>query len=283
MKTVFAAAAFFLGAFSSEASATDCVSPTAGFPGQHVPTPPDWKFPVWSAACANAGDVATQLACANFNLEDWPRLSRYAEANKCVPTLAKGERRVVFLGDSITDNWSRPGMGGFFAGKPYINRGIGGQTTAHMLLRFRPDVIALQPKVVVILAGTNDIGGNSGPATLQDIQNNLASMADLARANGIRVVLASVPPVTNAVLNAQGKPVFMSSERRILMIPQVNAWLKDFAKSKGHVYLDYFAALADTKGVLQTVYTYDGLHPNAQGYGVMAPLAEAAISRALKK
>lgn len=254
---------------------------TAEFPGQHVPTPEAWNFPVWHSPCKSAGSEATQLACAYFNLEDWPRLGRYADANRCVPAARKDERRTVFIGDSITDNWSKKDRGGFFPGRPYINRGIGGQTTGQMLLRFRPDVIALQPKVVVILAGTNDIGGNSGPATVQDIQNNLASMADLADANGIAVVLASIPPVTGAVLAADGKPKFLPTERRIAMTKEINNWMAGYAKQKGYVYLDYFRALADRDGKLRTSYTYDGLHPDAKGYGVMAPLAEAAITMAL--
>lgn len=248
-----------------------------------MPTPESWKYRVWYTSCKGENSPAAQLECANFNLEDWPRLSRYAEANKCLPAGKKNEKRVVFMGDSITDGWSKVDMGGFFPGKPYINRGIGGQTTAHMLVRFRQDVIALQPKVIVMLAGTNDIGGNAGPASIDEIENNLASMAELAKANGIKVVLASVLPVTAAILDSNGKPKFSPSERRIRMIVQLNEWIAAYAKKQRHVYLDYFTALVDPTGALKVEDTNDGLHPNAAGYAVMAPLAEKAIAKALRK
>ncbi|MDX2023380.1 MAG: SGNH/GDSL hydrolase family protein [Deltaproteobacteria bacterium] len=262
--------------------AVPCTTSDGGYPGQHVSTPNDWIYPVWSAACKSLPTPNAQLACATFNLEDWPRLSRYAAANACVPGAKAGETRVVFMGDSITDNWSSPRMGGFFPGKPYINRGISGQTTPQMLVRFRADVIAHKPQAVVILAGTNDIGGNTGPTTLQDIQNNLASMADLARANGIAVVLASLLPVSGEIKGADGKPLFSPSARRVNMNSQLNAWLKDFTRAHKYVFLDYAHALTDAQGNFDSRYTYDGLHPNAEGYAVMAPLAEQAIAVAIK-
>lgn len=213
---------------------------------------------------------------------DWPNLARYGEANKKVAAPAKNEQRVVFMGDSITDSWDDPVYGGFFPGKPYINRGISGQTTPQMLIRFRPDVVALKPKVVVILAGTNDIAGNTGPMTLEMIEDNLRSMADLAKANGIRVVLASVLPVSDYELR-DGKPLTQTVRRSPEKILALNKWIQAFAKQHGHVYLDYFSATVDDKGLLKNELSDDGLHPNAEGYKVMAPLAEAAITASLKR
>ena len=213
---------------------------------------------------------------------DWPNLARYNEDNKKITPPAKNEQRVVFMGDSITDSWDDPVYGGFFPGKPYINRGISGQTTPQMLIRFRPDVLALKPKVVVILAGTNDIAGNTGPMTLEMIEDNLKSMAELAAANGIRVVLASVLPVSDYELR-DGKPITQTGRRPPEKILALNKWLLDFAKQRGHVYLDYFSATVDDKGFLKNELSDDGLHPNAEGYKVMAPLAEAAIAASLKR
>jgi lysophospholipase L1-like esterase len=190
---------------------------------------------------------------------------------------------VVFIGDSITDMWDDAAAGGFFAGKPYINRGIGGQTTPQMLIRFRPDVIALKPRVVVILAGTNDIAGNTGPTTLAAIQDNLASMVELARANGIRVVLASLLPVSDYERNRQGQPITQTVRRPPEQIKLLNSWIKSYAETNGHTYLDYHSSMVDEKGFLKDELSDDGLHANAQGYTVMAPLAEQAISAALKK
>jgi len=207
-------------------------------------------------------------------LQDWPNLSRYRAENATVAPPAKGEKRVVFMGDSITDSWGRK-YGKFFPGKPYINRGISGQTTPQMLIRFRPDVLAHKPKAVVILAGTNDIAGNTGPASLEEIQGNLMSMAELAKANGIKVVLASVMPVTDAI-----RP--QTARRPPEKILALNKWIKDYAAKSGAVYLDYFSAMADDKGNLKTELTYDGLHPNDAGYELIAPLAQKAIDSTLK-
>ena len=213
---------------------------------------------------------------------DWPNLARYNQENKKVTPPAKNEQRVVFMGDSITDSWDNPVYGGFFPGKPYINRGISGQTTPQMLIRFRPDVIAHQPKVVVILTGTNDLAGNTGPTTLEAIEDNLKSMADLARANGIRVVLASVLPVSDYEMR-DGKPLTQTVRRPPAQIRALNDWLRAFTKSRGYVYLDYFSAMVDEQGFLKDALSDDGLHPNAEGYRVMAPLAESAIAASLKR
>jgi lysophospholipase L1-like esterase len=178
------------------------------------------------------------------------------------------------MGDSITDAWH---LSEYFPGKSYVNRGISGQTTPQMLIRFRPDVIDLQPKAVVILAGTNDIAGNTGPMTLEDIENNYASMAELARAHGIRTVFSSVIPVNNYTPRAE----LLFVQRPPEKILALNRWLKGYCARNGDVYLDYFSAMVDQKGLLRQDLAIDGLHPNPEGYKIMAPLAQAAIERAL--
>lgn len=213
---------------------------------------------------------------------DWPNLARYDKDNKTTAPPAKNEQRVVFMGDSITDSWDNPSNGGFFPGKPYVNRGISGQTTPQMLIRFRRDVIELKPRVVVILAGTNDIAGNTGPTTLEAIQDNLKSMAELASANRIRVVFASVMPVSDYHAR-DGKPLIQTGRRPPEKIVALNKWLQEFARAGNHTYLDYFSAMVDEKGFLKQELSYDGLHPNAQGYAVMVPLAEVAIKASLKR
>ena len=233
--------------------------------------------------CANEPLMEKRVEEMETQLRDWPELARYAEADKLALATGNREQRlVVFMGDSITDMWSHPEFGGFFPGKPYVNRGIGGQTTPQMLLRFRPDVIDLQPKVVVILAGTNDLAGNTGPMTLEQTEDNLASMAELAHAHGIRVVIASVTPVAD-VTGADGKKLEQTLKRPPEKILELNAWIKKYAGEHGGVYLDYFSAMVDDKGFLKADLTADGLHPNAKGYVVMAPLAEKAIAEAMGK
>lgn len=216
-----------------------------------------------------------ELARARKTLQDWANLSRYRNDNASVKAPEKNEERVVFMGDSITDAWGRR-YGKFFPGKPYINRGISGQTTPQMLIRFRPDVIAHKPKAVVILAGTNDIAGNTGPMTLEEIEGNLESMAQLAKANGIRVILSSVMPVCDYI-----RP---QTERRPMeKIKALNEWIKAYAAKNGHTYLDYFPVLTDEKGFLKKELTYDGLHPNDAGYEAIQPVAAKAIEAALKR
>src|ERR1700680_871619 len=207
--------------------------------------------------------------------EDFGELSRYREANAALKPPAPGENRVVFFGDSITDLWH---LDEYFPGKPYINRGIGGQTTPQMLLRFRQDVIDLHPKVVVILAGTNDIAGNTGPMRLEDIEANYSSLVDLARANNIRVVFSSVLPVHNYTPQSQNLFAQRSPEK----ILALNRWLKTYvAAHPDSIYLDYFTAMVNDKGLLKRDLAEDGLHPNAAGYKIMAPLADSAIEKAL--
>jgi lysophospholipase L1-like esterase len=246
-------------------------------------TPPASPQPAPStpAACAERA-VQRQMERAAAILGDWPNLARYRDANASLGPPAKGEARVVFVGDSITDGWDNEGRGGFFPGRPYVNRGIDGQTTPQMLVRFRADVIALQPKVVVILAGTNDIAGNTGLVPLSAVEDNVTSMAELARAHGVRVVLASVLPVDDGDRDAQGVPLMRTRCRPPSQIAELNQWLRRYASAHGHVYLDYAGAVADEKGMLKADLADDGLHPNAKGYAVMTPLAEKAIAAALE-
>jgi len=217
------------------------------------------------------GLIATTAANAQTTT-DWPNLQKYREANAKLSPPVKSENRVVFLGNSITEGW-QPHFATMFPGKPYIGRGIGGQTTPQMLLRFRQDVIALKPKVVVILAGTNDIAGNTGPSTLEMIEDNLASMAELGKANGIRVVLSSVLPV----FDYPWKPGLTPAPK----IVALNSWMRDYAASHGAVYLDYHSAMADQRQGMKAGLSQDGVHPNEAGYRIMAPLAERAIAEAL--
>src|SRR5882724_11607828 len=249
-------------------------APPQATPPQATPTP--------VADSPEVTKLRADLDWARKTLADWPNLGRYRDANAQVAPPAKNEERVVFMGDSITDGWGRH-YGTFFPGKPYVNRGISGQTTPQMVIRFRPDVIALQPKAVVILAGTNDIAGNTGPMTLGQIEGNLASMAELSKANRVHVVLASVLPVSNYGHDRQGNPLDMRTNRPPEKILELNAWIKKYAAQNGHTYLDYFSAMVDPQGMLQKDLSEDGLHPNAKGYAVMSPLVEQAIRSALKK
>ena len=206
---------------------------------------------------------------------DWPWLAKFKEADLALAPPAEGENRVVFMGDSITEGWHFTGSEGSFPGKPYINRGISGQTTPQMVLRFRQDVIALKPKVVVILAGTNDIAGNTGPMTVEQTEDNLASMADLAAANHIRVVLCSVLPA----FDYPWKPGLTPAPK----ILAINKWMKAFAAEKGYVYVDYHSAMKDERDGLPANLSHDGVHPLPAGYAVMTPLVEAGIQKALAR
>ena len=209
-----------------------------------------------------------------IDAQDWPNLERFRAENAALGIPAKGENRVVFMGNSITQGFKEK-RAEFFTVHPYINRGISGQTTPQMLIRFRQDVIALHPKVVVILAGTNDIAGNTGPSTLEMIEDNLASMAELANANGIKVVLSSVLPVLDYPWKKGQEP----AEK----IVTLNAWIKAYCEKKRFIYLDYFTPMADERHGMKAELTYDGVHANVAGYKVMEPLVEAAIQQALKK
>jgi len=204
-------------------------------------------------------------------LVDFAWLARFKEDDLALGPPAAGENRVVFMGDSITEGWK---LGGSFPGKPYINRGISGQTTPQMLVRFRQDVIGLKPKVVVILAGINDIAGNTGPSTLEQIEDNLASMADVAAANHIGVVLCSVMPAFDFPWSPGMKPAGK--------VVALNVWIKGYAAEKGYVYVDYHSAMKDAQDGLPPALSKDGVHPLPAGYAVMTPLVEAGIQKALK-
>lgn len=198
---------------------------------------------------------------------DFGQLCRYAAANAALKT----RPRVVFMGDSITDNWINADPSMFEDGR--VDRGISGQTTPQMLVRFRQDVLALRPAAVHIMAGTNDIAGNTGAATMETVQGNIASMAQLARANGIKVILASIPP-------AAAFP-WAKDKRPVPQIAAMNRWLRDYARANGHTYVDYHTALATPDGAMKPGLATDGVHPTPAGYAVMRPLALAAITKTL--
>jgi len=218
--------------------------------------------------------AAQQRAQAEQRANDWPNLARYRDANRSLPPASASEPRVVFMGDSITELWDRD-SGKFFASKGYIGRGIGGQTTPQMLIRFQQDVVALNPKVVVINAGTNDIAGNTGPSTLEMIEDNLTSMTQIAAAKGIRVVLASVTPAYDYPWKRGMEP----AEKVVAL----NSWMKDYCAKAGCVYADYFTPMSDEKHGMKEGLSRDGIHPTPAGYAIMAPIAERAIAQALGK
>ena len=207
--------------------------------------------------------------------EDWPNLKRFAVDNELLPAASPLEDRVVFMGDSITQGWLDYGCPELFKNYPYINRGISGQTTPQMLLRFRADVLNLQPKIVVILAGINDIAGNTGPSTLKMIQDNIISMVQLAQANSIKVILSSILPADRFTWQPGINPADA--------VIQMNAFLKAYAKNHKCCYLDYYSSLVnDTKGMIER-YSEDGVHPTIAGYEVMTPLVLDAINEVVQK
>lgn len=218
--------------------------------------------------------TAGSASLAQTSPNDWAALGRYQSANAALGAPKPGEQRVVFMGNSITEGWALR-FDSLFPGKPYVGRGISAQTTPQMLVRFRPDVIALKPKVVVILGGTNDIAGNTGPSTLEMIEDNLASMTELAKANGIRVVLVSVLPVADYPWRRGLEPA--------PKIVALNAWIRDYAKRTGETYLDLHTAMADEHQGMRFGLSSDGVHPNAAGYALMARLTQPAIDQALRR
>ena len=238
-----------------------------------------------AAPAVPAGSAALQAQTADAQAErrraeeervhnDWAFLARYRDENATLGPPRAGEQRVVFMGNSITQGWA-PHFAAMFPGKPYVGRGISGQTTPQMLVRFSQDVIALRPSVVVLLAGVNDIAGNTGPSTLEMIQDNIAAMVDLAHAHGIRVVLSSVLPAADF----PWKPGLQPAPK----IVALNAWMRDYAAQHGAVYLDYHSAMRDERQGMRAELAYDGVHPTEAGYRLMAPLAERAIAEALRR
>jgi lysophospholipase L1-like esterase len=254
------------------------LAPVAAQAQTNVPGDPNVGDPVGIVddPCPQHPSPADGAGWQAWNLHmltrDFGQLCRYAGANRA-STASAQKVRVVFMGDSITDNWIRSDAALFSGG--LVDRGISGQTTPQMLVRFRADVIALKPQAVHIMAGTNDIAGNTGAATIATVKGNIQSMAELARAHGIKVILASVPPAA-AFPWSPGK-------RPALQIAAMNLWLRGYAKANGFVYVDYFGALATPDGAMKPGLASDGVHPTAQGYAVMRPLALAAIARTLGK
>jgi lysophospholipase L1-like esterase len=249
-------------------------------------------FPLLLAVCAGI-PASAQLVeeynppkagcCLQFTaqgladqLQDWNQLGRYHGDNvrleALLEALPQEPRRVVFLGDSITDGWK---LAEYFPGKPYVNRGISGQTTSQMLVRMFPDVIRLKPAVLIILAGTNDIARNTGPVTLRMITDDFQAMAELAKVHGIEVIFSAVLPVSDYTARKQ------TERRPPADVLKLNAWLREYTSRNKLGYADYYSALVDEKGFLKDGFSGDGLHPNAKGYAVMAPIAEAAIREAL--
>jgi lysophospholipase L1-like esterase len=225
-----------------------------------------------AAAQTAPGAADERVAALRRMLSDYGGLTRYGSENAELPPPRPGENRVVFFGDDATEKWKDAG---FFAGKPYLNRGISGQNSAQLLLRFRQDVIGLEPAVVVLHAGSNDLARVFSPGTRGTFADNIMTMAELAKAHGIRVVLASLLPVCDCFTE-------QTSLRSPVRLGDFNEWLQNYAKTSGAVYLDYFGGLADGRSFKKEL-TVDGVLPNAAGYAVMAPLAERAIAEALKK
>lgn len=223
-------------------------------------------------ASESPAQLHQQIQQLQQQLQDWAQLQVYRQANATLPPPQTGDNRVVFFGDSITQFWN---LSVYFPDRSYINRGIAGQTTPQLLIRFRPDVIALKPRVVVILAGTNDLAGNTGPMTLNQIEDNYASIAELAKAHQIRVVFASVLPIHDGTSK-------ISEGRPLAKIKALNQWLKEYCIAGHCIYLDYYNSMLDARGMLRHELSDDGLHPNEQGYAWMAPLAATAIQQALR-
>jgi lysophospholipase L1-like esterase len=226
-----------------------------------------------AAQDAHVQELEREVKAAHHLLMDWAGLTRYGSQDAEIRPPAAGENRVVFLGDDMTEMWGADGSATFFPGKPYLNRGIERQTTPQMLIRFRQDVLSLKPKVVVIAGGSNDLAGFTGPQTEVMIDQNLASMTEIAKANRVRVVLASVTPVCDCYTN-------QTARRPQGKIIGLNASIKRYAAESGSVYLNYYSSLVNGRDFKKEL-TSDGLHPNEAGYQVMAPLAEKAIAEAM--
>lgn len=243
-------------------------------PAQEPGNVPETKAPATAPAAQKHPDNEYWREHDRQLLNDFPSLARFKEANATLGPAAAEEKRVVFMGDSITEGWHFEKPGGVFAAKPYVNRGISGQTTPQMVLRFHQDVINLQPAVVVILAGTNDIAGNTGPMTPQDTENNIAAMAEMAAQNHIAVVLCSILPA----FDYPWQPGLTPAPR----IDALNAWMKDYAAQHKHVYVDYHTAMKDSRDGLPSNLSKDGVHPLPAGYDIMAPLIETGIAKAMR-
>jgi lysophospholipase L1-like esterase len=268
-----AATSLLLASTLTIAVTTSIASAQPSAAQQQTPPAPQAIDPIYTTPPASL--TTQQVTTLQHLAADWPQLNRYRADNAKLSPPAAGESRVVFYGDSITDNWGRYIPVPFFPGKPYINRGISGQTTAQMVVRFHQDVIDLSPAAALILAGTNDLAGNTGLSSLQMIEDNMQSMCELAKVHNIRVILASVLPVSDYPWRRGLHP---ADEVRTL-----NDWIKSYAHANGFVYLDYYTAMANAQGGLDPSISPDGVHPNAAGYAIMAPLADKAIQQILAR
>jgi lysophospholipase L1-like esterase len=263
--------------FSGPLSAAVLVAQVPVAAPETTPAPvaePETKATPAADAGKAAESSASQKTSEQKPKSDSLKRDRFKEANLALGPPAVGENRVVFMGDSITQGWKIEGEDSLFPGKHYINRGINGQTTPQMLVRFRRDVIDLKPKAVVILAGINDIAGNSGPMTIEETEGNLASMAELASVHHIRVVMCSLLP---AVV-ISWKPGMTPAPK----VQELNEWIKSYTAENGHVFVDYYTPMKDERGGLPPSLSSDGVHPRPAGYAMMAPLVEAGIEKALK-
>ena len=235
---------------------------------------------------ANSCLVLTARSLADQML-DWNQLGRYYTENQKLKSSPPEPNRVVFMGDSITDFWK---LSEYFSGKPYVNRGISGQTTSQMLVRLFSDVIDLKPAAMVLLAGINDIAQNTGPQTAEMVEQNIQAMTELAQLHGIKVVLCSIMPVSDYPYLKQQKGLIDSKTKTIKWteshpagdIIKLNVWIKDYAAKVNAIYVNYFDAFVDEKGLLKETLSDDGLHPNAEGYKIMNQIVEVAIRKTLK-
>ena len=230
---------------------------------------------VATPASMEAPAIADQVKDLRAKLADWAQLGRYRAEDVALPPPSPRENRVVFFGSSTTDNWGRKYNSVFFPGKSYINRGVSGQTTPQMLVRFQQDVVALRPAAVVFLGGSNDVAGNTGPSTLGMIEDNIRSMVAIARANGIRMILASQQPTIEFP--------WIKSSHPAPMLLALSAWEKEYARAQGLGYVDYYSALAGPDGGFREGLSVDGVHPTAKGYAVMTPVVERVITQVLQE
>ena len=275
MKVAFALAALGVVLISMNLLAGEVTAQEPASKPESAAPAPTQVAPAAAPATTASGHPADAYWTAHDKqlVTDFGWLAHFKDADDKLPKPAPGEKRVVFMGDSITEGWHFEGPDGSFPGKPFINRGISGQTSPQMLVRFRQDVVDLQPNAVVILAGTNDIAGNTGPMTIEQTEDNIRDMAEIANSNHIRVVICSVLPAFDFPWRRGLEPA--------PKINALNAWIKSFAAEKGFVYVDFHSAMKDARDGLPATLSKDGVHPNPAGYAVMAPLVEAGIAKAL--
>ncbi|NKJ42958.1 MULTISPECIES: SGNH/GDSL hydrolase family protein [unclassified Novosphingobium] len=260
------------GALALATAASPVLAAQAGQPAAPVvvPAAPAPRAAVAVAVAPTGPTAMVPEPCTPSRVGgyDWANLCRYQKADRQVPQPV----RAVFIGDSITEWWLTTAPGIFAGG--VVDRGIAGQTSPQILLRFYQDVVRLRPRVVHIMCGTNDVAGNTGPTSPEEYAANVLAMVDLAKANGIAVVLGSVLPAGGFNWRSEMKPA--------AQIATLNAWLKDLARARGLAYADYYSAMATPEGAMKPGLSSDGVHPNAAGYAVMEPIARAALAEAEK-